>query len=150
MHHVYIYIYIYMEGGWKVHRLTKMGSLIFKLFKLAPFVVHILKHIQKCHAWIPLVKIFINSRYEVIIWTFSPMNFLAHIYIYIYIYIYILLLLLLATVVEGHQKASFSIATTQRCRRGCYSFRWITPLYTLRSVPNILLSVTLGGIKYHF
>ena len=36
---------------------------------------------------------------------------------------------LLATVVEGDQKAPFSIATTPRCREGRYSFPWITPLY---------------------
>ena len=35
----------------------------------------------------------------------------------------------LVTVVEGDQKAPFSIATTLRCRRGCYSFPWIAPLY---------------------
>ena len=44
------------------------------------------------------------------------------------IYIY-MLLLLLATVVEGDQKASFSIATTLKCRGGRYSFPWIAPLY---------------------
>ena len=35
----------------------------------------------------------------------------------------------LATVVEGDQKAPFSIATTPRCRSGRYSFPWIAPLY---------------------
>ena len=35
----------------------------------------------------------------------------------------------LATAVEGDQKALFSIATTSRCRRGCYFFPWIAPLY---------------------
>ena len=35
----------------------------------------------------------------------------------------------LATVVEGDQKAPFSIATTPRCRERHYSFPWITPLY---------------------
>ena len=35
----------------------------------------------------------------------------------------------LATVVDGDQKALFSIATTPRCTRGCYSFPWIAPLY---------------------
>ena len=35
----------------------------------------------------------------------------------------------LATVVEDDQKAPFSIATTPKCRGGCYSFPWITPLY---------------------
>ena len=35
----------------------------------------------------------------------------------------------LATVVEGDQKAPFTIATTPRCRGRRYSFPWITPLY---------------------
>ena len=35
----------------------------------------------------------------------------------------------LVTVVEGDQKAPFSIATTSRCKEGCYSFPWIAPLY---------------------
>ncbi len=35
----------------------------------------------------------------------------------------------LMTVVEGDQKAPFSIATTQRCRGGRYSFPRIAPLY---------------------
>ena len=35
----------------------------------------------------------------------------------------------LATLVEGDPKASFSIATTPRCRGGCYSIPWIAPLY---------------------
>ena len=35
----------------------------------------------------------------------------------------------LVTVVEGDQKAPFSIATTPRCKRGRYSFPWIAPLY---------------------
>ena len=35
----------------------------------------------------------------------------------------------LATLVEGDLKAPFSIATTPRCRGGCYSFPWIAPLY---------------------
>ena len=47
------------------------------------------------------------------------------IYIYIYIYIY---KVKLATVVEGDQKAPFSIATTPRCKRGRYSFSRIAPL----------------------
>ena len=34
----------------------------------------------------------------------------------------------LATVVEGDQKAPFSIATTPRCKRERYSFPWIAPL----------------------
>ena len=35
----------------------------------------------------------------------------------------------LATLIEGDLKASFSIATTPKCRGGCYSFLWIAPLY---------------------
>ena len=35
----------------------------------------------------------------------------------------------LATLVEGDLKASFSIATTLRCRGGCYSISRIAPLY---------------------
>ena len=35
----------------------------------------------------------------------------------------------LATIVEGDQKAPFSIATTPRCRGGRYSSPWIAPLY---------------------
>ena len=34
----------------------------------------------------------------------------------------------LATVVEGDQKALFSVATTSKCRGGCYSFPWVAPL----------------------
>ena len=37
----------------------------------------------------------------------------------------------LATVVEGDQKAPFSITTTPMCRGGCYSFPRIPPLYPL-------------------
>ena len=33
----------------------------------------------------------------------------------------------LVTVVEVDPKASFSIATTPRCRGGCYSYPWIAP-----------------------
>ena len=35
----------------------------------------------------------------------------------------------LTTVVEGYQKALFSIATTPMGRGGRYPFRWIDPLY---------------------
>ena len=41
---------------------------------------------------------------------------------------------LLATLVKGDPKVPFSIATIWRCREGCYSFHWITPLYP-RSLP---------------
>ena len=51
------------------------------------------------------------------------------IYIYVYKCVYIYKKVKLATVVEGDPKALFSIATTPRCRRGRYSFPWITLLY---------------------
>ena len=54
----------------------------------------------------------------------------------IYIYIYIYKLVKLVTVDEGDQKASFSIATTSRCRGGRYTFLRIAPLYP-RYVPYI-------------
>ena len=43
---------------------------------------------------------------------------------------------MLATIVEGDQKAAFSIATTPKCKEGRYSFPWIAPLYP-RYVPDI-------------
>ena len=36
----------------------------------------------------------------------------------------------LVTIVEGDQKAPFSIATTLMCRGGRYSIPWITPRYS--------------------
>ena len=35
----------------------------------------------------------------------------------------------LATIVEGEQKVTFSIAATPRCKKGRNSFPWIAPLY---------------------
>ena len=58
------------------------------------------------------------------------------------------MLLLLATVVEGDQKSPFSIATTPRCRGGCYSFPGL--LHFTLDMNLILLSVKQGSIKYHF
>ena len=54
----------------------------------------------------------------------------------------------LVTLVEGDQKASFSIATTPRSRGRRYSLPWIAPLYPWYVL--ILLSVKQGGIKYNF
>ena len=54
---------------------------------------------------------------------------------------------MLATVVEGDQKAPFSIATTQRCRDGRYSFPF---LHFTVDTHLIMLSVKQGGIKYYF
>ena len=36
----------------------------------------------------------------------------------------------LPNIVEGNQKAPFSIATTPRCKGGHYFFLWIAPLYS--------------------
>ena len=54
----------------------------------------------------------------------------------------------LAIIVEGNPKAPFSIATTPRCRGGCYSFPGL--LYFTLDPYLIMLSVKQGGIKYHF
>ena len=62
--------------------------------------------------------------------------------------IMIKLIVKLVTLVEGDPKAPFSIATTSRCRGGCYSFLWIALLYLDPYL--IMLSVKQGGIKYHF
>ena len=54
----------------------------------------------------------------------------------------------LATIVEGDQKASFSIATTPRCREGTTPFPGL--LHFTLDTYLILLSVKQGDIKYHF
>ena len=54
----------------------------------------------------------------------------------------------MATEVENNPKTPFSIATTPKCRGGCYSFPWLAPL-TLDTY-LIMLRVKQGGIKYHF
>ena len=59
-----------------------------------------------------------------------------HTQVYIYIYISVCVCVhiyvskvKLATIVEGNEKAPFSIATTPRYRGGRYSFPWTAPLY---------------------
>ena len=52
----------------------------------------------------------------------------------------------LATFVEGDPKAPFSIATTPKCKRWCYSIPWIAPLDPYLK----MMSLKQGGIKYHF
>ena len=54
----------------------------------------------------------------------------------------------LTTIVEGNPKAPFLIATTPRCRGGCYSFPGL--LYFTLDPYLIMLSVKQGGIKNHF
>ena len=45
------------------------------------------------------------------------------------IYIIYIYKVKLVTVVGGDPKAPFSIATTPKCRGGCYFFPWIISLY---------------------
>ena len=71
----------------------------------------------------------------------------SNIYIYIYIYGY-KKYVKLATEVEGNPRASFSIATTPRCRRGATSFPGLHH-FTL-DMYLIMLSVKQGGVKNHF
>ena len=54
----------------------------------------------------------------------------------------------LATVVDGDQKALFSISITPRCRGGRTPFPEL--LHFTLDTYLILLSVKQGGIKYHF
>ena len=51
-------------------------------------------------------------------------------------------------VVEGHPKATFSIATSPRCKGWRYFFPWISPL-TLDTY-LIMVSVKQEDHKYHF
>ena len=46
----------------------------------------------------------------------------------------------LATIVKGDQKAPFSIATTPRCKEGCYSFLLIAPLCPIHTLYCWVLS----------
>ena len=55
---------------------------------------------------------------------------------------------IVVVVVEGDEKAPFSIATTPRGRRGHNSFPWM--LHFTLDTYLILPSVKQGGIKYHF
>ena len=54
----------------------------------------------------------------------------------------------LATLVEGTLKALFLLATTPRCKGGCYSFPGL--LHLTLDAYLIMLSVKQGGIKYYF
>ena len=54
----------------------------------------------------------------------------------------------LATLVESDPEALFSIATTLRCRGGCYSFLGL--LHFTLDAYLIMLSAKQSGIKYHF
>ena len=50
--------------------------------------------------------------------------------------------------VEGDPKVSFSIATTQRSREGCYFIPGL--LHFTLDTYLIMLSIRHGSIKYHF
>ena len=60
----------------------------------------------------------------------------------------VVLLVSWLTIVMSDPKAPFSIATTMRCRGGCYSFPWIASL--ILNLYLIMLSVKQGGINHHF
>ena len=78
-----------------------------------------------------------------LIWRLYGEDRTIHFRLYIYIYIYISCL----KVIEGDSKASFSIATTPRCKSEWCSF----PLIAQISLDPylIMLGVQEGGIKYH-
>ena len=48
---------------------------------------------------------------------------------YFWVILYSCIIVKLATLVESDQKATFSIATTLRCRGGRYFIPWIASLY---------------------
>ena len=56
----------------------------------------------------------------------------------------------LVTVVKGDLKAPFLIATTARCRGGCYSIPWITPLYPWSLPYNAELSKVASSTIFFF
>ena len=88
---------------------------------------------QKKGSFFRTYNVYSTQSYSNIIYTHT------HTYIYIYIHThthtqkYILTYKVkkvkLVTIVEGDLKALLSMATTPRCRRGCYSFLWIAPFY---------------------
>ena len=78
-----------------------------------------------------------SHSFSFILWSAgTAKSTILQIYFFFVIIIIIIIITLLkspvklATVVEGDKKALFSIATTSRCRGGCYSFPWIAPLYS--------------------
>ena len=87
--------------------------------------------------WVPQCSFLLKS-FSPNLWITSPWknSFLLSMRLYRKIInngltLYIYKLVKLATVIEGDQKAPFSIATTPRCRGRHYSFPWIAPLYPL-------------------
>ena len=56
----------------------------------------------------------------------------------------------MATIVEGDQKAPFSIATTSRCGGADGATPFPVLLHYALDTYLILLGVKQGGIKYHF
>ena len=108
-HTIYLSIYLFVclticlsifECGLKFYWLTMILSCKVTtwslFFKMVPHAVHTrLPWVLQCFD--PIGQKVINRRYDVIVWTFLPMNFSAHfspppsLSLYIYIYIYILL-----------------------------------------------------------
>ena len=94
------FIYVYKQDP----AFNNLHRLICR--KTQPTNVHVIEHFKN-------ILQFNYSK------THTYTRTLTHTHTHIYIYIYIVVKL--ATVVEGNLKALFSIATTPKCREGCYS-----------------------------
>ena len=86
---------------------------------------------------LPLISVWVYIQvYSLCVCMYVYIYIYMYVCVCIYIYIYIYIYIKLAAIVEGNQKAPFSIATTLRCRGGRYSLPWIVPLYP-RYIPYI-------------
>ena len=106
--------------------------LIYKHIKLHYIYIYIYICMHTCmyvciYTYIMQFAVFINKKFIKIKKILNIANCI--IYIYIYKMLFAIFIVKLATLVEGDQKAPFSIATTPRCRGRRYSFHWIAPLY---------------------
>ena len=95
---------------------------------------------------------------KILIWNWIKKNFnkyIIGIHIVFHICRYLMVLLYgysyvvsCAIIVEYDSNVPFTIATTLRCKGGCYSFPWV-PSHTFDAY-FIMLSVKQGGTKCHF
>ena len=91
----------------------------YKLFKL--LVWYVFSNIWgKCYG---IIQCWRKKTYWMILFFYTSTNVNKK------VYLFLIKPVILATVVKSDQKAPFSLATTPRCRGGCYSFLWIAPLY---------------------
>ena len=82
------------------------------------FYTHVFIYEGERRGFTICINIYCKTLY-IYIYIYSKTN-------YIYVYIY---KVKLATLVEVDLNDPFSTATTQKCRKECYSFPWIAPLY---------------------